>query len=96
LNNKNKFHLGVQYKERDTAYLIQPIDKSKSSRRALRDVIEEAEGLTRAIDLDVLKTQSANCSRIQSGSYFSKGIREQIAQDITQLDVATLFRTENV
>jgi len=86
LNNKNKFYLGVQYKERDTAYLIQPIDKNKSSRRALTDVIEEAEGLARAIDLDVLKTQNANCSRIQSGSYFSKGIREQIALEITQLE----------
>ncbi len=86
MNNKNKFHLGVQNKERDTAYLIQPIDKRKSSRRALQDIVEEAEGLARAIDLDILKTQNANCSKIQAGSYFGKGIREQIAQDIATLE----------
>jgi len=79
-------HLGVQYKERDTAYLIQPVDKAKSLRRALQDIIEEAEGLARAIDLNVLKTNNANCSKIQAGSYFGKGIREQIAQDINLLE----------
>ena len=78
-------HLGVQYKERDTAYLIQPVDKAKPLRRALEDIIEEAEGLARAINLNVLKTQKANCPKIQAGSYFGKGIREQIALDIEEL-----------
>jgi GTP-binding protein HflX len=86
LNKKDKFHLGVACKEQDTAYVIQPIDKNKSSSRALRDIIEEIEGLARAIDLNILKTQHANCPKIQAGSYFTKGIREQIAQDIVELN----------
>lgn len=84
--SKKTLNLGVQYKERDTAYVIQPLYKALSSRRSIADIIEEAEGLARAINLNVLKTKTANCPKIHAGGYFGKGVRAQIGQEITDLE----------
>ena len=78
-------HVGVQNQERETAYIILPIDKSRPASRNIDDVKEEAEGLARAIDLDVAKTRIVKFSKIQSGTFFGKGIRHEIAEDIQTL-----------
>ncbi|MCK5373838.1 MAG: GTPase HflX, partial [Alphaproteobacteria bacterium] len=79
-------YVSTQYKERDTAYLVQPIGKAASLQRSLENIIEEIEGLAQAIDLNVLKTEIVNCPKIHAGGYFGKGTREKIAQDITLLE----------
>ncbi|MFP4385623.1 MAG: GTPase HflX [Alphaproteobacteria bacterium] len=84
--NKSNLDEGAQRSGREGAYLVQPVDKSSLGRRALEDVIEEAQGLVRAIGLELLKARSVNLTKIQAGSFFGKGTRAQIAQDISTLD----------
>lgn len=50
--------------------------------RPLDSVIEEIEGLARAIDLDVCKTEVLKVSRIQPGAFFGKGQRQRISDSI--------------
>ncbi len=75
-------HIGAQYKERNRAYIIQPVNKSKSIIRDIDDIIEEAEGLARAIDLEVIKTHIVKLSKIQTGAFFGKGVRKDIAEEL--------------
>ena len=53
--------------------------------RDLEDILEEAEGLARAIGLEVLDTLTIKVDKIQAGSFFGKGIRERLA-DIVQAE----------
>lgn len=78
--------IGVQDQDPDTAYIIQPVDKDRPSARALEDIIEEAEGLARAIELNVIQTRVVKYSKIDAGKFFGKGIREEIADDIEQAE----------
>lgn len=48
-------------------------------------MLEEAEGLAHAIGLDVLKTRHVKFSSINAGSFFTSGIRKEIADDVTEL-----------
>ena len=75
-------HSSAQDQSPDTAYIIQPVDKNKSSRRDITDIIEEAEGLARAIDLVVLQTRLVKYNKIQVSSFFGKGIRADIKSEI--------------
>lgn len=84
-------HIGVQYQERDTALVIQPVDKNRLPSRDLADIVEEAEGLARAIDLNVLETQTIKFSNIQAGSFFGKGIRAQIAEKVQNLSPSIII-----
>lgn len=84
-------YVSDQYMERDTAYLIHPIHKNKTSNRDLEDIVIEAEGLTRAIDINLIKTEMVNCSSIQAGSYFTKGIRERISADVNLLEPSVII-----
>ena len=86
MKNKDKMYIGVQDQDRDTAYIIQPIDKNKPLFRDVEDIIEEAEGLVRAIDLDVAQTRTIKLSKIQAGSFFGKGTRQEIGEDIHALE----------
>lgn len=79
-------YIGVQGQDPDAAYIILPIEKGRTSARHIDDVTEEAEGLARAIDLDVAKTRVVNYSKIHAGSFFGKGIREDIAADLETLE----------
>ena len=79
-------HSGVQERDPDTVYIIQPIDKNAPPKREIDDIVEEAEGLAHAIFLDVLKTRVVKFSAIQVGSFFGKGIRAEISQEINQLE----------
>lgn len=79
-------YIGVQDQDPDTAYIVLPIDKNRPPARHLDDITEEAEGLARAIDLDVINTRIINFSKISAGHFFGKGIREEIAADIEDME----------
>ncbi len=79
-------HVGIQDQDPDTVYVLQPIDKRVFAQRNIEDVIEEAEGLARAIDLDVIQTRVVNYSKINAGSFFGKGTRADIGKEISELD----------
>ena len=83
---KDKMHVGVQAQDPDTVYILQPIDKRVYAQRDIEDVLEEAEGLARAIDLDVIQTRVVNYSKINAGSFFGKGTREDIRAEIAGLE----------
>ena len=88
MKKKNKMHVGIQDQDPDTAYIVQAIDKNKPTKRDQDNIIEEIKGLARAISLDVLKTRVVNFSKIQAGTFFGKGIRAEIAEDIKALEPA--------
>ena len=83
---KDKMHIGTQAQDPDTVYILQPIDKRVFAQRDVEDVLEEAEGLARAIDLDVVQTRVVNYSKINAGSFFGKGTRADIGAEIAELD----------
>ncbi len=69
----------------NNAYIVQPIAKRAELARGVDDIVEEIEGLARAIDLDILKTRIVNYSKIHAGSFFGKGVRADIAADIREV-----------
>ncbi len=75
----------AQYRERDKVYIIQPIDKNKAITRNVDDIVEEAEGLARAIDLEVIYTRIVKFSKIQTSSFFGKGTRKEIGEQLQEL-----------
>ncbi len=85
MSKKQKIHIGVQDQDPDTAIIIQPIPKNKPAPRDLADIVEEAEGLARAIDLDVLETRIVHYAKIHAGSFFGKGIRSEITETIKEV-----------
>ncbi len=88
---KDKMHIGTQAQDPDTAYILQPIDKRVFAQRDIEDVLVEAEGLARAIDLDVIQTRVVNYSKINAGSFFGKGTRADIKAEIAELDPAIVI-----
>ncbi len=48
-------------------------------------MIDEIEGLSIAIDLHVIKTRITNYSKIHAGSFFGKGTRADIADEISEI-----------
>lgn len=78
--------IGVQGQDPDTAYIVQPIEKNIRTARRIEDIIHEAEGLARAISLQVLKTRPASITHIDAGAYFGKGTRAEIAEDVESLE----------
>lgn len=78
-------YIGSQYKDPDKAYVVVTVDKNKPTIRDLDDITTEAEGLARAIELDVVTTRTVTYSQIQAGSFFGKGTRENIKSEIDSL-----------
>lgn len=76
---------GEQSRARDTAYIVHAIDKNTIQIRDVEDAIEEAEGLARAIDLDLLETRLVKYSKIDAAHFFAKGTRQEIADDVSSL-----------
>lgn len=62
---------------------------SKAPARTLTDQTEEAEGLVRAIGLNVLETRTIKLSRFSAGTFFGKGTIQSITQfcDENQIDL---------
>lgn len=72
----------------DTAFIVHPIlpkQKKNAPDRAIEDILEEAEGLARAIALEVLETRPIKLSKITPGSFFTKGLKEETAAEIDAL-----------
>lgn len=76
---KKKFASDDLLKGRDVALVVHPVLSGMRGLRSIEAVVDEAEGLARAIDLDTLETQVINVSRVQPGHFFGKGQREDIA-----------------
>lgn len=75
---------------KETAYIIHPEvragkDTARGSVRRLEEMLEEAEGLARAIDLDVLEMHDVRVSRIHPGAFFGEGQRRNFASEIEVL-----------
>lgn len=68
----------------ETAFVVHPLVKDHENPRELEDILEEADGLARAIGLDVLQILSVNVNKIQAGSFFGKGTREELASMIEE------------
>ncbi|MBK9585013.1 MAG: GTPase HflX [Alphaproteobacteria bacterium] len=71
--------------------MVQPFTTAKPPTRATEDIIEEAEGLARAIWLKVLKTRIAKVQKINPASYIGKGTVEDIAHDIEELQPSVVI-----
>ncbi len=84
LKDENNLFIGEQGLDPDSAYIVQPYDKSSPDRRNLDEMIEEAEGLVRAINLDIAGTRVVPLKNAQAASYFGKGSREDIAREIEE------------
>lgn len=72
------------------ALIIHPDIFKKTSEhvieRNIGEVIEEAEGLARAIELDVIHTETIKVSKIQAGSFLGTGQRENVKALIDHYD----------
>ena len=79
-------HIGIQEQDPDTAYIVQAVDKRNTPSRTLDDIIEEIEGLARAISLDVVKTRITPYSSISAKIFFGKGTCEDIGREIEELE----------
>ncbi|MGB4058284.1 MAG: GTPase HflX [Alphaproteobacteria bacterium] len=74
-------------KGRNTAYIVHPVlpRSQQTSSRNLDSVLAEAEGLARAIDLDVLALKVFNVHKISPGYLIGEGNRKIIGEEIAAL-----------
>ena len=86
MSKKDKIHIGVQSLDPHKALIIHPQAKNKRSNRDIEDVIEEIQGLARAIELEVIETRIVKYSKISAGSFFGKGIVEDVADNIKKIE----------
>jgi len=78
-------HIGIQEQDPDTTYIIQAVDKRNTPSRTLDDIVNEIEGLARAISLDVVQTRITPFSTISAKIFFGKGTCENIRQEVEEL-----------
>lgn len=86
----DEFSLSEALKEgQQTTLIVHPeiFDRAhQNSERDLDLVLEETQGLARAIELEVLDVDVIKLSRIQAGTFIGKGQREKIAEKIQELE----------
>lgn len=82
------------------AYIVHPLMpfSKKAAVEQIRetdDIVAEAEGLARAIDLEIVKTRVAKVARINPGTLLGKGTVEDIGKDLQELkpDVVIINHT---
>ena len=69
----------------EKAFVIYPeLPGSKLPEAELAERLEEAAGLARAINLDILECFAVNVSRVSPANYLSKGIIERIAKQVEE------------
>jgi GTP-binding protein HflX len=74
------------------ALIIHPeISKNTDLYRSLEAVIEETEGLARAINLTILETLTLKVARIQAGGFFGSGQRKTVAAQIEMLEPSVVI-----
>lgn len=66
----------------ETALIVQPDLRGSKAVRGLEDTLLEIEELVKAISLEVCESYVAKVSKIQAGSYFTKGQRDIVAEKI--------------
>lgn len=82
---KKKFASDAINFDPDVALIVHPqLSGQGVAIRSLEAVIDEVEGLARAIALDTLETQVVNVSRIQAGAFFGKGQCEVVADYVAE------------
>ncbi len=74
------------HKAQERAYIVHPDITANGKSRDIEDILEEAEGLARAIDLDVLETVVLKVGDIQPGAFFGKGQREKVKSEVSALE----------
>lgn len=82
----------------NTAYIVHPL-VSRGQRDLARDIdsiLEEAEGLARAINLDVLAIKVAKVQKISAGYYLGKGNRDLIGEEIKELKPTVVIVNHNL
>lgn len=82
--------------DRDAAYVLHPVlplktGEARPSLRRVEDVLKELEGLARAIELDVVQSEIVKLSKITPGSFFTKGLRENIAENVKRLEPSVVI-----
>lgn len=82
----------------DTAYIVQPVHKGYGgkSKRSIEDIVAEAQGLAKAISLEVCATRIAPYTKINAGAYLGKGTREDIARDIKEHEPSIVIVNANL
>lgn len=87
-------------KKSDTAIVLHPVLpqtlSSVTGNRAVEDVLEEAEGLARAIWLDVLDTRAVKVSRPSPATLLGKGAVETIKELIEELEPTIVIVDHNL
>ncbi|MFK7840357.1 MAG: GTPase HflX [Bdellovibrionales bacterium] len=69
----------------ETALIVHPLIKNNQSIRSLDAIIEEIEGLTRAIMLEVEHSEVISVNRIQAGAFFGTGQRDNVSRLVSNL-----------
>lgn len=75
----------------ETVLVLHPYFKVRDSVDNPDDALEEACGLTAAINLSVVDSQIIGVSQIQSGHFFGKGTRERLASEIEDQEIDLLM-----
>ena len=87
LKRSGKTGYAAQDKQ-ETAYIVQPVKTSQPLTRNIEDILEEAEGLARAISLRVTGSRVARIQRINPALFLGKGTVEEIVQEIIGIAAA--------
>lgn len=77
--------------QRETAFIVHPVlphrhQSGDTTHRSVDEQVEEISGLTEAINLEILRIEICNLSRIESGSFLTKGHRENLAERIEECE----------
>lgn len=73
-------------RRQESALIVHPVVRARGKNpRVLEDILEEAEGLARAIDLKILQTKALKISSIHAAAFFGKGQRADIRAAVAAL-----------
>ncbi|MCB1592548.1 MAG: GTPase HflX [Alphaproteobacteria bacterium] len=95
LKRSGKTGYAAQDKQ-ETAYIVQPVKTSQPLTRNIEDILEEAEGLARAISLRVTGSRVARIQRINPALFLGKGTVEEIVQEVNELDPSVVIVNQNL
>lgn len=86
MKKDGKMYIGVQGQDPERTFIVLPISKRGDLSRDIDDIVEEAIGLSEAIQLDVVDHRIVRYDRIDAGSFFGKGIREEVAAAVASVE----------
>lgn len=71
--------------KQETCFIIHPDLRERGGSRTSEECLEEAAGLARAIDLEILYTEICRVAKIQPGHFLGKGHRERVGEEVQTL-----------